>query len=185
MVHTCSVGVIQSYDPDIQSASIALSFYLSDGNGTFSDPVIISNVPVFVLSGGGGSLTMPIQAGDGCLVIFGEQSIDLWKQSRGELVRPVGNNDAGMSTHNMADAIALVGVSPFALSRPAKPGTVSLSNGGSALNLTTSTVALGASGVEVISTIGNALVSIGLNPLAPNPAAVTAGTTLLAIAGSL
>ena len=181
-MHTASVGIIQSYDSSQQRASVTTAFLISENDGTYSDPVVISNVPVFVLSGGRAAITMPIAAGDKCILIFGEQSLDLWKQSSSQFVTPVGNNLAGLSSHNIVDAIAIVGVNPFP---DANKGNQNLHiyNGSSAINMSESTIALGANSVELLSTISGALsqtstalfnIGLNLSVVSPTLAAVLA-----------
>lgn len=195
-LRTAIPGIIQSYDGSLQKASVAASFYSRNSSGALVDPMVISSVPVFVLSGGGAALTMPIQAGDPCLIIFSERSLDSWKFSNGQLVPPSGENQAGFSTHNMCDAIALVGVAPFDTCIPSTPDTVSLEYGASKLALTQSKVAIGSGATEVLSEVASALTAISVwmeassvvPVLCPVPLATTvsgAATAISSIAGSL
>ncbi len=191
-LRTACPGIIQSYDGSLQKASVAVSFYSRDSSGALVDPLVISSVPVFVLSGGGAALTMPIQAGDPCLILFSERSLDAWKFSGGQLVPPSGENQAGFSTHNMCDAMALVGIAPFDTAIPSTPNAVSLEYGASKLALTQSTVAIGSGTTEVLSQVASALGSIGnwmaaseLAPLPPTPAQTLNVQTVAAAIGSI
>ena len=159
VVHTCTVGIIVSYDSSQQKASVVQAFQTNRPDGSISDPVVIPNVPVFVLSGGSAAITMPISEGDRCLLFFGEQSIDLWKQSTGTFVKPQGINTAGLSTHSMVDAIAIVGVNPFPEAVSGN-GNLHITNGTAAINMGVASVAMGAGVVEMFSTISSALTNI-------------------------
>lgn len=179
-----NVGFIQSYDSATQRASVVMAFRKISSNNTVTDPVVISNVPVFVLSGGQSAITLPISVGDSCLLVFNDQSLDAWKNSAGDLVAPTGTNAAGFSAHNITDAIALVGVNPFATAK-AGNGNLSITNGQSSLQLSESSVAIGALGIELFSTTASALsqLSTALTALATsNP---TVAAVLLPIATTL
>lgn len=67
-------------------------------------PVLL-DCPVVYPSGGGGTLTFPIKAGDECLVVFASRCIDGWWQL-GDV-----QNQADMRKHDLSDGFALVGVS--------------------------------------------------------------------------
>jgi phage baseplate assembly protein gpV len=66
---------------------------------------LISDVPVAIPRAGGYSLTMPIAAGDECLLIFADGCIDAWFQSGGQQSRIDGRR------HALSDAIAIFGLS--------------------------------------------------------------------------
>lgn len=67
------------------------------------DYPILVDVPVFVLSGGGAVITVPVAAGDECLVLFNDRDIDNWFATGA----PAQPNTARM--HNLSDGLALVG----------------------------------------------------------------------------
>lgn len=64
------------------------------------------DVPVMVYRAGGFSVTLPIQAGDECLLVFSDMCIDQWWQSGG-----VGNIQIVNRRHDLSDAIAIFGLS--------------------------------------------------------------------------
>lgn len=108
-------GVIVSFDKDKPSASVriaakALVFNQAQTlNGRLQttprivDYPVLTDVPVFVYSGGGAVLTLPIAAGDECLVCFGDRDFDAWWQS-GASGPP---NSPRM--HSLSDGFAIVG----------------------------------------------------------------------------
>ena len=61
--------------------------------------------PVTVYRGGGFSITLPIQAGEECLVVFADMCIDTWWVSGG-----TGNNQAERRRHDLSDGIAIFGL---------------------------------------------------------------------------
>jgi hypothetical protein len=103
-VHTCAPGRVVSVNGGRVNVQPLLSRRLRDGR-TEQMPVV-PDIPVWFPSGGGASITWPINAGDGCLLIFAERSIDEWK----------GSFDAEAPDdprrHQLTDAIALVGLKP-------------------------------------------------------------------------
>jgi hypothetical protein len=60
------------------------------------------------LSGGGGNLTFPIEAGDTCLIFFNDVNMDTWIASGNAGAPPL---DARL--HSFSDAIVLVGLRAF------------------------------------------------------------------------
>jgi len=96
------IGEIVSFDPATQTASIQLAVDIQDSQAVYRYP-LLTNCPVFVLSGGGGCITMPVTAGDSCLVLFNDRDIDNWYTTGNEAVP----NSTRM--HDLSDGLALVG----------------------------------------------------------------------------
>jgi hypothetical protein len=75
-------GIIQDFDPVTQTATvqIALKEVVRDPEkGPVPTPIApIYKVPVVLPRAGGFSLTLPLAAGDECLLIFADMCIDLW-----------------------------------------------------------------------------------------------------------
>lgn len=97
------VGEIVSFDPSTQTAEvqIKMSFLL---NGEIKEYPILLDCPCIILAGGDGALTMPITAGDSCLVLFNDRDMDNW-YSGGQTMPPRTDR-----LHDFSDAIALVGL---------------------------------------------------------------------------
>ena len=115
-------GIVQSFDVLTQTAVIqpALNERIVDGSGNISMvklPLLL-DVPIFMPRSGGFVLTMPIIAGDECLVIFGDMCIDSW-WSLGEI-----QNQAEIRRHDLSDAIAILGI----WSQPRKVADYSLTS---------------------------------------------------------
>lgn len=97
------VGEIVSFDPATQTAEVQvkMSFLL---NGEIKEYPLLLDCPCIILSGGQGSVTFPIQAGDSCLVLFNDRDMDNWYSS-GQTMPPRTDR-----LHDFSDAIALVGL---------------------------------------------------------------------------
>lgn len=96
------VGRIVNFNATRQTAQIELSMLRVVGSRLVNYPTIV-DCPVFVHSGGGGCITMPIQPGDTCLVLFNDRNIDSWF-STGNVVAPNTRR-----AHDLSDGMALVG----------------------------------------------------------------------------
>lgn len=103
-LHTSMPGVVQSYDPATQTASVqpALKRLFSE-KGAVALPVCV-DVPVSFPGGGDFYLTFPVKAGDDCILIFSERCIDFWHANGGVQL------PAEYRLHDLSDAFAIVGV---------------------------------------------------------------------------
>lgn len=97
------VGEIVSFDPSTQTAEVQIKM-LRMMNGELKEYPVLIDCPCIILAGGEGRLTLPISAGDSCLVLFNDKDIDNW-YAGGQTMPP--NTER---LHDFADAIALVGV---------------------------------------------------------------------------
>lgn len=103
-MHFALPGIVQSFDPDTQTADIqpAVHDHLRDGIPV--EYPILYSVPVFI-PGGSPDIAESIQPGNSCLVIFADTCIDEWF---------LGTEPAKTSTrrHSLSDAFAFVGFQP-------------------------------------------------------------------------
>lgn len=117
-VNCLRIGTIVSFDPATQSVVVNLVnpsvvFNTPAGPSAIpSNPQLIPipslvQVPVFVLSGGGAYIGLPVSAGDTCLVLFNDRDLDPWWSQGTTGAAPNSNR-----MHSLADGIALVGVRP-------------------------------------------------------------------------
>lgn len=108
-MNCAQVGVIRAFDAATQTATvqIAMKQILSvndDGIKILGDYPLIAQCPVMFPCGGGFTLTFPVNDGDECLLVFGDRGIDNW------LVSGNGQQPASPRTHDINDAIAIVGI---------------------------------------------------------------------------
>lgn len=106
-IHTISIGRIEAYDYEKKKATVQplIKKKLADGSDV-SYP-LITNVPVISSIVNGTGLSLPLNVGDYCVLLFSERSIDQWLSIGGE----VSNPDPRM--FDLSDAIALPGLMPF------------------------------------------------------------------------
>jgi hypothetical protein len=100
-------GIIQSFDAEKQTAEvkIAIREHINiNGNLSWVEIPILVDVPICFPRAGGYCLTVPVSAGDECLVIFADFCIDAWWQSGGV------QNQVDKRRHDLSDGFALVGV---------------------------------------------------------------------------
>lgn len=98
------VGSIVSYDPAKNTASLQIGMKRQLPNNEIIDYPVLQDCPVFFLSGGQSYMSMPIQVGDSCLILFNDRDIDTW-WATGE-----SNVPNTPRAHSLSDAICLVGV---------------------------------------------------------------------------
>ena len=75
-----------------------------DGTITITQLPQLLDLPIVIPQGGGYAITIPILAGDECLVVFGDMCIDAW-WSNG-LVQ----NQIESRRHDLSDGFAIIGV---------------------------------------------------------------------------
>lgn len=112
-------GVIESFDDSKQSATVSVCVkaivfnqaQTSNNQLQFTPSVVdypaLVDVPVYTMGGGDGVITFPVAKGDGCLVIFGDRSIDDWFTT-GAVTPP-----SSARMHDLSDGFALVGFRPW------------------------------------------------------------------------
>jgi hypothetical protein len=107
------LATIQSFNSTNQTATATMNytktvFQLDPTTGLYQpvqqDYPLMVDMPVIVLGGGQGNLTFPIAAGDQCVVLFNDRSIDNWFQSGQK--GPV----ASSLFHCFSDGLVLVGL---------------------------------------------------------------------------
>jgi hypothetical protein len=103
-LHTCLPGIIVSFDPATQTASVqpAIKRIFTE-RGAVNLPVCV-DVPVAFPGGGDFWLTFPVKAGDECILLFSERAIDFWHANGGTQL------PAEYRMHDLSDGIAQVGL---------------------------------------------------------------------------
>lgn len=106
-IWTALPGIIVSFDPEAWTCKVqpAISGVARDETGARSElrlPVLV-DCPVVFPSGGGCTLTFPLEAGDECLVTFASRCIDSWWQLGGV------QGQAEMRMHDLSDGFVIPG----------------------------------------------------------------------------
>ena len=100
-------AIIQSFDAATQTVTAQPSIRErtrdKEGNLKFLELPLLLDVPLVLPKSGNFILTMPVQAGDECLIIFADMCIDSWWQS-GEV-----QNWNDKRRHDLSDAFAILG----------------------------------------------------------------------------
>ncbi len=100
-------GIIQSFDAVKQTATVKIAIKEQiDNNGITEDVEIplLLDVPIVIPQAGGYAITLPISAGDECLVVFSDACIDGWWQSGGI------QGQIDKRRHDLSDGFAILGV---------------------------------------------------------------------------
>ena len=135
-IHTSMPGRVVSYDPSTNRASVQPNGDYKSEDGRNIQYPIIHNVPIQFPMGQGGTagITFPINAGDGCLLVFSEtQNDDFLGGNKGD------SEDS--RRHSLNDAIAIPGVyAGAAPSNVSHPGDVCVFKGGTMLRISDGSV---------------------------------------------
>ena len=100
-------GVIQSFNPTAQTVTVQVAIRERvnlNGNLSWETIPLLVDVPIFMPRAGGFTLTMPVTAGDECLVVFSDNCMDAWWQSGGV------QNQVEKRRHDLSDGFAIVGI---------------------------------------------------------------------------
>lgn len=113
-INTAIPGKIISFDPSTQTATVQPGVKMKtriDGEEGHEAPPNILNAPVLFpfASTSGFALTIPIQAGDPCLLVFSQRSIDNWHDRGG--VQPT-EEGVGSRHHDITDAFVILAPAP-------------------------------------------------------------------------
>ena len=103
------IGIIHAFYPDKQTADIQFALQrvksiAPDGTRTLVQLPLLLNCPTMTLFGGNAFLSMPVQAGDNCIVLFNDRELGEW-HNNGGVQTPITYR-----THDLSDAIAIVGI---------------------------------------------------------------------------
>lgn len=107
---------------------------------------ILQDVPIVWPSGGGVTLTLPVAAGDECLLVIADRCIDAWWQSGGVQL-PMDSR-----AHDLSDAFAIVGVRslPRAISGISRTAAqLRTDDGGTSISVSSGVVKIKSVSVEI------------------------------------
>jgi len=100
-------AIIKKYDFKTQQADVQIDIKELYHDGSHSDYPMISGVPVIFPRSGGASITMPVKAGDGCLLVFLDRDASSWLLGASRAV------PQSRRVHHLSDAVAIIGLTPF------------------------------------------------------------------------
>ena len=110
-LHTSMPGIVDSFDPETQTASVQPAikrrYKTETGSETIITPVnlpLCINVPVAFPRAGGYAMTFPVKQGDECLLEFCERSFDKWYEEGGV------QEPAARRFHDLSDGVAILGL---------------------------------------------------------------------------
>lgn len=100
-------AIVQDFDPETQTVTVqpVIRERIMGDNlePEWVELPLLLDVPIVLPRAGGYSLTMPIQAGDECLILFSDMCIDAWFSSGGV------QNQIEKRRHDLSDAFAILG----------------------------------------------------------------------------
>lgn len=100
-------GIIQEFNAEEQTVTVQCAIREKinmDGDLSWQEIPLLLDVPIIFPRAGNYILTMPIQVGDECLVVFGDSCMDAWWQSGGI------QNQIDCRRHDLSDGYAIVGL---------------------------------------------------------------------------
>lgn len=101
-------GIVQSFNATEQTVTVQPTIRerirQPDLTDSFVPLPLLVDVPIVFPRAGGFSLTMPINKGDECLVVFLDNCMDSWWQSGGI------QNQAEKRRHDLSDGVAILGM---------------------------------------------------------------------------
>ena len=142
-------GIIENFNASEQTVSVYVAIReLIDtyGNLSWQDIPVLVDVPIVLPRAGGYVLTMPINKGDECLVIFADSCIDGWWQSGGI------QNQVEIRRHDLSDGIAIIGLwsQPNVIPGYSMSGAQLRSiNGSASITLTDDEIILSADSIKI------------------------------------
>jgi hypothetical protein len=143
------VGVIESFNPDEQTATIQLvdkGVVTSVAGEELIDYPPLVDVPVIINKGIRGGLTIPISAGDTCTVHFNDRDLDNW------LVDGLTQRPNTLRTHDFSDAVAEIGI------RNQINKLIDYNNDATELSYLTNKISLDESKINLLNSSGGSIV---------------------------
>ena len=113
-LNTCVPGVVESFNPATQTCSVVPAIQMKvqiDGETSYVTLPTIINAPLIfpLASTAGFALTLPVRAGDPCIILFCQRAIDNWV-AEGGISRP--EEGVGVRHHDLTDALVMLAAAP-------------------------------------------------------------------------
>lgn len=140
-------GIITAFDATEQTVTVqpALRERVSSTDGTYQwiQLPLLLDVPICLPRGGGFAITMPLQPGDECLVVFNDMCIDAWF-SNSQI-----QNQIEKRRHDLSDAVCIPGV----WSQPNRISSYSISSMQLRTEDGSQMIDISSSGINLIGTV--------------------------------
>ena len=82
-MYTCMPGIVESYDAETQRAVVKGALNIVTTKKEEIEREAIHNVPVMFPSGGGFTMTFPLERGDPVLLVYSQRGLANWKKTLG------------------------------------------------------------------------------------------------------
>ncbi len=82
-LYTCMPGIVESYDAETRRAVVKGALRVVTTNKEEVEREAIHNVPVMFPSGGGFTMTFPLERGDPVLLLYSQRGLANWKKTLG------------------------------------------------------------------------------------------------------
>ena len=105
-LYTCMPGIVESYDAETRRAVVKGALRVVTTKKEEIEREAIHNVPVMFPSGGGFSITFPLEQGDPVLLLYSQRGLTNWKKTLGVAAPDI------IGFFSEKDAIAIPGFGP-------------------------------------------------------------------------
>ena len=156
-IHTAFPAKIVTYDYTTRKATVQPMINKKYRDGTEQPMPQLNNVPVMMPNAGSFFLNFPVNAGDTCLIVCCERSIDVWLQTGGQFPP----NDP--RKFDLSDAVAIMGLNPFTVTNEASNNTdtvigyngstITIRSNGDVVIKTSNKVAIGSQTTELLQVL--------------------------------
>ena len=82
-MYTCMPGIVESYDAETRRAVVKGALNIVTTKKEEIEREAIHNVPVMFPSGGGFTMTFPLEPGDAVLLLYSQRGLAKWKKTLG------------------------------------------------------------------------------------------------------
>ena len=178
-------GIIQSFDPVRQLAVVQIALrekVVTPGKPPVDTTIsLLKDVPVVMPHGGGWWITMPLRAGDECLLVFADMARDYW------WLRGGVQNQFELRRHDLSDAFCIPGPWSQPQILPAyNPTNMQLRSyaGDVVIDLSTVGVTVTAPEVSVVASGMAAVAAPMVTVTSPEVDVVTASASVKAVGGT-
>lgn len=99
-------AIVERFDQEKQTVDVQIALrekILLNGETKEIEIPLVCDIPVYFAGGQGFDITIPVEVGDECLIIFADMCIDAWWEAGGI------QNQTEKRRHDLSDGFALVG----------------------------------------------------------------------------